>query len=109
MESKATSSEELGNDLYYLAKEKLDEKNIPYTKHIARKINKDDYLSYDFIYGMDNENTYNMTSIFNDGKKVSLLNGVISDPWYTRDFEKAYNEIYEGCKRILNDVIIPSL
>jgi len=26
----------------------------------------------------------------------------ISDPWYTGDFEKAYNDIVEGCEALLN-------
>ncbi len=26
----------------------------------------------------------------------------VDDPWYTRDFDKCYQEIYEGCKALLD-------
>ena len=29
----------------------------------------------------------------------------VADPWYTRDFEKAYSDIFEGCESFLNYVI----
>ena len=28
----------------------------------------------------------------------------ISDPWYTGDFEKAYNDILQGCQALLNQL-----
>lgn len=29
-------------------------------------------------------------------------NRSVSDPWYTRDFETAYDDIYKGCEALLN-------
>ena len=49
IESKATSFEEVGNSMYYLAKEVLDKHNIPYGIHKARRITKEDYDKFDFI------------------------------------------------------------
>lgn len=105
IESRATSIEELGNDMYYLAKEKLIEKNIPFTKRKVIQLNKEDYNYYDYIIGMAD---YNINDIFKiigndkENKVYKLLNFInsnkdIDDPWYSRDFETAYNEIYEGC------------
>lgn len=112
IESRATSNEELGNDMYYLAKEKLNEKNIPFTKRNVIKLKKDDYEKYDYIIGMA---TYNIEDILNiigndyENKVYKLLefinsNKDIDDPWYTRDFETAYNEIYEGCIGLLKSL-----
>ena len=109
IESKATSNEEIGNDMYYLAKEKLSEKNIPYSKRSVVRLSKDDYDKYDYIIGMAD---YNIEDIFKiikedkDSKVYKLLefigsNKDIDDPWHTRDFETAYNEIYQGCKALL--------
>ena len=52
---------------------------------------------------MDKENIYNMNKLFNGDhdSKISLLNGVISDPWYTRDFDTTYNQILKGCNDLL--------
>ena len=112
IESRSTSLEELGNDMYYFAKEKLDEKNIPYSKRRVIQLKKDDYNKYDYIIGMAD---YNIEDIFRiigndyDNKVYKLLefaqiNKDIDDPWYTRDFETAYNEIYEGCLALLKSL-----
>ena len=29
----------------------------------------------------------------------------VDDPWYTGNFTKAYNEIYNGCENLLNTII----
>ena len=109
IESRSTSTEELGNDMYYLAKEKLNEKNIPFTKRNVIVLKKEDYEKYDYIIGMAKYNIDDILDIIGDDKdnKVYKLleftnsNKDIDDPWYTRDFEIAYNEIYEGCKALL--------
>lgn len=110
IDSAATSSEEIGNGIYYLAKEKLDEMGIPYTNHRARKISKLDYEKYDYIIGMEQRNVDNIKWILGlkeDDKKVYKLLEFsdnprdISDPWYTGNFTKAYNDILEGCLGLL--------
>lgn len=112
IESRATSTEELGNDMYYLAKDKLKEKNIPFTKRNVIKLNKNDYEKYDYIIGMADYNIDDILDIIGkdkDNKVYKLLEFInskkdIDDPWYTRDFETAYNEIYQGCKGLLNSL-----
>ena len=107
VDSKATSYEEEGNDMYYLAKEKLDEKGIIYSKRKAKRLEKEDYDKYDLIIGMDDNNIRNIKNILRDDKDskiIKLLDRDISDPWYTRDFEKAYNDIYEGCLILLRNI-----
>ncbi len=112
IESAATSTEELGNDIYYLAKEKLREKKIPFTKRGARQIRKEDYDNYDYIVGMDEANRRNMLRIMggDPDNKVSLLLDYtdrpksISDPWYNRDFETTYREIVKGIEAFLKRI-----
>lgn len=101
-ESRATSTEEIGNDMYPYAKEVLTKHNIPFTKHQAKQITIDDYNNYDLIICFDDYNISNIKRITNDTSKVEkLLNHDIEDPWYTNNFEKVYNEIYEGCTNII--------
>ena len=107
--SAATSTEELGNGLYPNAARCLDRHGIPYTRHCARQIRKRDYDEFDLIIGMDDENMYNLHRFFSpdpEGKIKSLMGFAgkgcsVSDPWYTRDFETAYNDISEGCAALL--------
>lgn len=98
--SAATSREEIGNDIYPPAKRKLKEKGIPFSRHYARQATMSDYLSYDYLICMDENNMRNLNRMFNndpDHKIYKLLPRDVSDPWYTNDFETAYNDINEGC------------
>lgn len=113
VDSCATSSEEVGNSIYPNAYDKLIEKGINVTEHVARKMTMDDYYKYDLIIGMDSDNIRSiMRIIANDNEnKVHLLMEYtdafkeIADPWYTRDFETAYNDIYDGCNGLYERVI----
>lgn len=110
--SAATSAEELGNGLYPNAARCLDAHSIPHSSHRATQLRKSDYAEYDLIIGMDEENMWNMQRLFGgdpEGKVVSLMSFTgssrsVSDPWYTRDFETAFSDIFEGCQGLLNEV-----
>ena len=107
IESRGTSDEEYGNDMYPPAKRMLDEKNIPYTTHKATPLLESDYDKYDYFICMEESNIRNISYIFNDkNKKVrKLLDRDISDPWYTRNFISTYNDLVEGIDLLLNDII----
>ena len=108
--SAATSYEEIGNDMHYGTKDKLDEVGIPYTKHKARRIEKQDYEKYDYIIGMEESNIQNILRIIGndkDNKIYKLLDFSkdsrdIADPWYTGNFTVTYNDIVEGCTGFLD-------
>ena len=105
IKSAATSYEEIGNDMHYGAKDKLIQKNIPFTKRKATRITPEDYKKYDFIIGMEESNIKNIKRIVGedvDNKISKLLDYSnkprdIADPWYTGNFEITYNDIVEGC------------
>jgi protein-tyrosine phosphatase len=107
--SAATSREETGCDMYPPAKRKLDKEHIPYTKHRARQVTKSDYEEYDLLLCMEEYNIRNLKRIIpaDPNKKIHLLLEFsakprdISDPWYTGDFDRAYEDITEGCKGLL--------
>ena len=100
--SRALTNEEIGNGLYPPAYDKLKEKEIPIVSHTAKLITQLEYDSYDYIIGMDTENMQDLDRMFGlNGRCYKLLYFLgtsydISDPWYTHDFETAYNEIYKG-------------
>ena len=104
IDSRGTSYEESGNDMYPPAKEMLSNKGISYAKHEAKRLEKDDYCKYDVFYCMEKKNVFDAMSIFggdSDGKILTLLDRDISDPWYTGDFLKTYNDLEEGINLIL--------
>ena len=105
IKSAATSSEEIGNDIHFGAKEKLIQKNIPFSKRKATRLTPEDYNNYNFIIGMDDSNIRNIKKIVGedvDNKISKLLDYSdstrdIADPWYTGDFFFVFIDILEGC------------
>ena len=110
IESCATSTEEIGCDIYPPAKRCLSSHGIPFEHRSARQMTSDDYGSYDMIIAMDTVNLRNMRRFVGDDpeKKVSLMmdhcgrGGDVADPWYTGDFERTYDDISEACEGLLD-------
>ena len=113
----ATSNEEIwngvGNPVYPPAKKELANHGISCEGKRAVRLVKTDYDKYDFLVCMDENNVRNALRILEGDKenKVSKLmhhagkNADVSDPWYSGDFEKAYEDIYEGCKALFEKLI----
>lgn len=109
IESAAVSTEEIGNDVYPPAKRKLTEKGVPFIPRAARQITREDYRYFDYIICMDRSNLRLLRYLVGEDTlgKVSLLlewDGVsrdVADPWYTGDFESAYQDILQGCQAFL--------
>lgn len=109
IESAATSAEEIGNEVYPLAKQKLAEHGISAKGKTARQMTAADYLRFDLIIGMDCSNMRNMRKLCgNDpsGKLHLLMDftsrpGDVADPWYTRDFEATWRDVEEGCQGLM--------
>lgn len=110
IESRAVSYEEYGNPVYPPVKKILNSLGINYDEKHATVLTKEDYKKYDYLIAMDKSNLYGIQKIIGEDTlhKVHLLleytgeNRDVSDPWYTRNFEKTYEDILRGCKAILN-------
>lgn len=110
--SAAVSSEEIGNDIYPPAKRKLREKGIAFDFHAARQVSRADYEYYDHIVCADRSNLRWLMRIIGEDTvgKVSLMmswagqNRDVADPWYTGDFEAAYQDILVSCAAMLKQL-----
>ena len=110
--SAATSTEEIGNPVYPPAKAKLAEHGISCAGKTAIRMTSADYVYYDYIIAMDRNNLHNMKRFVGSDEqhKVSLMMdytnrpGDVADPWYTGDFEAAWNDIYDGCCGLLESI-----
>ncbi len=109
IDSAATSSEEIGNNIHYGTRNKLKEMNIEYGNHLARQITKQDYEKFDYIIGMEEKNIKDIKKIVGkdpENKIHRLLDFSknprdIADPWYTGNFDKTYDDIVEGLSAFL--------
>ena len=105
--SAAVSAEELGNPVYPPARRELNRHGIDCTGHRARQITRGDLAYYDRIYYMDKSNERWLRRMFPGewSKKCRpLLERDVADPWYTGDFNATWNDINEGCARILEEL-----
>jgi protein-tyrosine phosphatase len=107
--SAAVSYEEEGNGMYPPARRKLHEKGIPFGSHYAHRITRQEYDAADLVIIMDRSNRRMLEYIVGDDREgkvhmmleYAYMSRDVADPWYTGDFEKAYNDILLGCRGLL--------
>lgn len=135
--SAATSTEEIGNPVYPLARRMLATHGIDCSGKTARQMTARDYEYYDYIVLMDRNNLRNLRWILPadvyaretgaagvptknpagvssrnpENLKVSLLmdwvgkSRDVADPWYTGDFQATWDDVNEGCKAMLAQIL----
>ena len=65
----------------------------------------EDYRHFDRIYYMDKSNARFLARLLpHDPDKIRpLLSRDVADPWYTGDFARTFEDITEGCEKILEE------
>ncbi len=109
IDSRATSTEEIGNPPHRGTIRKMKEVGIPVIPHRATQISWSDYDNFDYLIGMDTWNMRNLGRMLKgdpDGKVYKLLTFAgsdrdIADPWYTGNFDETYDDVVEGCEGLL--------
>ena len=109
IDSAATSTEAVGQGIYYGTRDILKKKGIHFTQHISRQMTKSDYNKFDYILGMEERNIRNILRIVGedkDNKVYRLLDFSenprdIADPWYTGNFDITFKDVEEGCNSFL--------
>ena len=115
IDSCATSREEIGNDIYPPAKRCLSAHGVPFSRHVARQITREDYQTFDMILCMEDYNIRNLRRVLGEDimqqdaqlpqpKIRRLLSHDVADPWYTGDFETTYQDLIEGCRALLAQI-----
>jgi len=118
VDSAATSREEIGNPIYPMALRTLEAHGIHGARHAARQVTRADYDYYDLLVLMDEENLRGIRRIIPsdpEGKISLLLDHTdprdtshhgrdVADPWYTRNFDAAWDDITTGCRALLEEL-----
>ncbi len=111
IESAAVSDEEYGNPIYPPARRCLSQHGVWFDPaKTARTVTAADYNRFDRLICMDQSNIRRLRRIIPDDpeKKVHLLMSYtgsgrdVADPWYSGDFEQAFQDILEGCEAMLD-------
>ena len=112
IESRATSTEEIGHPVHHGTTRKLAQFGISTAGKTAIQLRKSDYEKYDYLICMDSWNVRNNLRIIGsdkDGKVMKLLSfagegGDIADPWYTGNFDDTYDDVLRGCEGLLREL-----
>lgn len=116
IESSATSDENVYNGVgarvYSPIRELLEKKGISTDGKRAQVLEKAHGDRFDLFLCMDDNNVKNARRILGEkhaDKCKKLLsfageNASVADPWYTRDFEKAYDDVYRGVTALLDSL-----
>ena len=105
IDSAAVSREELGNPVYPPARRELQTHGVACGGHRARQVTMAYYQKFDRIYYMDRSNARYLERLLpQDPDKIRpLLNRDVADPWYTGDFSQTWDDILEGCEKIMEE------
>ena len=109
--SGAVSDEEHGNPLYPPAARTLRAHGIPFGSYAAHRVSAAECAAADYVVIMDASNRRLLGWLSREAadRAVLLMSFAgqerdVADPWYTRDFEKAYEDIVSGCKGLLRNL-----
>lgn len=115
--SSATSDENvwdgIGAPVYPPIRKLLEVRGISSTEKRARQLTRADGDEFDLFLCMDDSNVRNARRILgekNGYKCVKLLSyagekGDVADPWYTRDFQAAYDDVERGLRGLLDEIL----
>lgn len=107
--SRATSIEEIGNDIYPPMKRVMSNHGYYDIHHYATRISKEEFDEADYIFYMDSNNLYYLNRLFGPCDKYHLIseyldNNEIEDPWYTDRFEFVYQRIKKSVEAIFKTI-----
>ena len=113
VESAALHTDEIGNDIHYGTRRKLQSEGIPFTPRRAWLVNAAKSREYDLLIGMDDYNIADLRRLVfpeDAGKIRKLLSFAgsdrdIADPWYTGNFEVTWQDVLRGCQALLEEQI----
>ncbi len=114
--SVATSTDEIwgdrGSPIYPPMAKLLNSHGIECSEKRAKQLTKADYTEYDLLVLMDENNRRNALRMLGGDPedKIRLLGdyigeGEIEDPWYTRNFDKVYDQIERACAAVLDSLV----
>ena len=112
VESRATSTEELGNPVHPGTKRVLDRLGIDCRGKVSEQITRAECDAADLLIIMDERNRRALAPFLgnNVGKVKKLLafageDRDVADPWYTGDFETTYRDVDKGCRALLQELL----
>jgi len=106
VDSAGTAAWHTGKEPHEGTKAILKENNISFDNMTARQINQTDFINYDYIIAMDDQNIKDIKADYDIPKDIvfkkltDLLENPsvknVPDPYFTGDFDFTYELVYKG-------------
>lgn len=101
VESRATSTYEIGNSPHPGAIKELRKNGIPILEHQAQQISTSDFEKADLIIGMDKQNVIDLKQMAPASEQAKIRmaydvlneNQEVQDPWYDHKFDRTYRQL----------------
>ena len=101
-----------GGRMSKAAREMLKKYNIDFDQHISKRFTVEEYKNFDYIIALDEDIFYQAQEISHGDKnqKIRLFknfdgeNFSVDDPFYTGNYQRAFNEIFGGCRSLLREI-----
>ncbi|MDQ0351982.1 protein-tyrosine phosphatase [Alkalibacillus filiformis] len=114
VDSAGTGDYHIGSSPHQGTLDLLKENGINGNGLTARQINQDDFVHFDYIIAMDDDNIRNIHQIEVDGHQAvvkKLLDYTpnstvknVPDPYFTGNFDETFDLISTACKYLLDDI-----
>lgn len=111
VDSAGTGDWHTGEPPHHGTREKLKAAGISCDGLRARQVKEEDFSTFTYIIGMDNNNVRDLEKLASDPdhkiyRFVEFIPGTsytgVPDPWYTGDFDETYDLVSRGCKNLLD-------
>lgn len=107
IESRATSSYEIGNPPHHGTERILRRIGVSTKGMYSEKITQGDFEFFDYIVAMDSSNVRNLMAM-SDSKYHSKIQKILDidvpDPYYTLDFDETFELLSEGLNQLWKKV-----
>lgn len=112
--SRGTSDEEEDSGIYPPAAKVLREHGVlGFEAHMARQLTLREVINADYVLVMDSSNLFDVLRLTSGqyGEKIFKLCSFtsaprdVSDPYFTRNFARAYDDIHDGCACFLEYIL----
>ena len=111
IDSAGTSGEHIGDPVDRRSAAVMAKHGISCAGKTSRKLTLQDFSDFDYVIVMDDDNYDFVREMCPEPGECTVAKlmdyaggGIVDDPYFTLDFDKAYSDIERGCRGLLKDI-----
>ena len=111
VESAGTSGDHIGDPVDRRSAAVMKKHGIACDGKKSRQLTIRDFVDFDYVIAMDDDNMYAISRLCPNPGSCTVKKlmdyaggGIVDDPYFTLDFDKAYEDIDKGCRGLLAEI-----